>query len=121
MNSVNLQMWITHLYSLHTKSKNLVNGKKLWSHLHRLFYFSRLDFGQFLNSPAMKVFKDVFTDDELCSDSFPMKIVDDLIYEFKGKHVVRKEGEITLSGSNPSAEEGEIVLERIPWSKVYFP
>ena len=34
-----------------------------------------------------------------------MKLVDDLIYEFKGKHVVRKDGEITLCGSNPSAEE----------------
>lgn len=33
-----------------------------------------------------------------------MKLVDDLIYEFKGKHVVRKEGEIVLAGSNPSAE-----------------
>uniref|UniRef100_A0A1I7XVQ7 Translationally-controlled tumor protein homolog n=1 Tax=Heterorhabditis bacteriophora TaxID=37862 RepID=A0A1I7XVQ7_HETBA len=36
-----------------------------------------------------------------------MKLVDDLIYEFKGKHVIRKEGEIVLAGSNPSAEEGE--------------
>jgi hypothetical protein len=33
-----------------------------------------------------------------------MKLVDDLVYEFKGKHVVRKEGEIMLAGSNPSAE-----------------
>ncbi|PAV70225.1 hypothetical protein WR25_18567 [Diploscapter pachys] len=52
----------------------------------------------------MLIFKDVFTDDELSSDSFPMKLVDDLVYEFKGKHVVRKEGEIMLAGSNPSAE-----------------
>lgn len=33
-----------------------------------------------------------------------MKLVDDLVYEFKGKHVVRKEGEVILAGSNPSAE-----------------
>lgn len=46
------------------------------------------------------------SDDELSSDSFPMKLVDDLVYEFQGKHVVRKEGEIVLAGSNPSAEEG---------------
>lgn len=44
-------------------------------------------------------------EDELASDSFPMQLVDDLIYEFKGRHVVRKEGEVTLSGANPSAEE----------------
>ncbi|KAL3071895.1 hypothetical protein niasHS_008229 [Heterodera schachtii] len=53
----------------------------------------------------MIIYKDAFTDDELASDSFPMKLVDDLIYEFKGRHVVRKEGEITMSGANPSAEE----------------
>ncbi|CAJ0962455.1 unnamed protein product, partial [Mesorhabditis belari] len=55
----------------------------------------------------MLIFKDVFTGDELASDSFPMKLVDDLIYEFKGKHVVRKEGEITLAGSNPSENPEE--------------
>uniref|UniRef100_A0A2Q4QPW1 Translationally-controlled tumor protein homolog n=1 Tax=Caenorhabditis japonica TaxID=281687 RepID=A0A2Q4QPW1_CAEJA len=54
----------------------------------------------------MLIYKDIFTDDEIASDSFPMKLVDDLIYEFKGRHVVRKEGEIVLAGSNPSAEEG---------------
>ncbi|MFH4980354.1 hypothetical protein AB6A40_007063 [Gnathostoma spinigerum] len=53
----------------------------------------------------MLIFKDAFTDDELASDSFPMKLVDDLIWEFKGKQVVRKEGEIVLPGANPSAEE----------------
>ncbi|CAJ0563982.1 unnamed protein product, partial [Mesorhabditis spiculigera] len=52
----------------------------------------------------MLIYKDVFTGDELASDSFPMKLVDDLIFEFKGRHVVRKEGEIILAGSNPSAE-----------------
>jgi len=54
----------------------------------------------------MIIYKDVFTDDELCSDSFPMKLVDGLVYEFKGKHVVRKEGEIVLAGANAS-QEGE--------------
>ncbi|RCN32707.1 ribosomal protein L10 [Ancylostoma caninum] len=65
-------------------------------------------------TPAvMLIFKDVFTgetmclDDELSSDSFPMKLVDDLIYEFKGRHVIRKEGEIMLPGANPSAEGEE--------------
>ncbi|NXX24004.1 TCTP protein, partial [Podargus strigoides] len=40
----------------------------------------------------------------LASDSFPMKLVDGLIWEFKGRQVVRKEGEILLPGANPSAE-----------------
>uniref|UniRef100_A0A915M1J5 Large ribosomal subunit protein uL10 n=1 Tax=Meloidogyne javanica TaxID=6303 RepID=A0A915M1J5_MELJA len=43
--------------------------------------------------------------DELSSDSYPMKLVDDLIFEFKGRQVVRKEGDIALAGANPSAEE----------------
>jgi hypothetical protein len=34
-----------------------------------------------------------------------MQLVDDLIFEFKGRHVVRKEGDIALDGANPSAEE----------------
>ena len=33
-----------------------------------------------------------------------MKLVDDIVFEFKGRHCVRKEGEIVLAGSNPSAE-----------------
>lgn len=53
---------------------------------------------------------DECSDDELCSDSFPMKLVDGLIWEFKGKQVVRKEGDIVLAGANPSAE-GEDVDE----------
>lgn len=52
----------------------------------------------------MLIFKDAFTDDELASDSFPRKLVDGLIWEFKGQQVVRKEGEIMLPGANPSAE-----------------
>ncbi|CAI2301294.1 unnamed protein product [Caenorhabditis sp. 36 PRJEB53466] len=53
----------------------------------------------------MLIYKDIFTDDELSSDSFPMKLVDGLIYEFQGKQVIRKEGEIVLAGANASAEE----------------
>ena len=56
----------------------------------------------------MIIYKDVFTEDELCSDSFPMKLVDSLVYEFKGKYVVRKEGDIVLDGANPSAEGDEV-------------
>jgi len=51
------------------------------------------------------IYQDIFTGDELCSDSFPVKVVDDVIYEFKGKHCVRKEGELRLEGANASAEE----------------
>lgn len=33
-----------------------------------------------------------------------MKLVDGLVWEFKGRYVVRKEGDVILDGANPSAE-----------------
>jgi len=36
----------------------------------------------------MIIYMDVFTGDELCSDSYPMKDINDLYYEVEGK--VRK-------------------------------
>lgn len=41
------------------------------------------------------------------TDATKVKVVEDSVYEVYCKHVVRKEGEIVLSGSNPSAEEAE--------------
>ncbi|CAF1097911.1 unnamed protein product [Adineta steineri] len=35
----------------------------------------------------MKLFLDIFTGDELCSDSYPMKLVDDVYYEVEGKNI----------------------------------
>jgi len=53
----------------------------------------------------MIIYKDIFSNDELSSDTYPMQLIDDLIYEFKGKYEIRKEGEIVLPGANPSQEE----------------
>jgi len=53
----------------------------------------------------MIIYKDIFSGDELASDAVPVQLVDDLIFEFKGKYVVRKEGDVVLAGSNPSAED----------------
>lgn len=55
----------------------------------------------------MKIYKDLLTGDEMFTDSYPIKLVDDCIYEVTGKHVSRKVGDIVLSGSNPSAEEAD--------------
>jgi len=52
----------------------------------------------------MKIYKDVFTGDELFSDTYPMKLVGECVYEIYGKHETRKEGEVVLAGSNASAE-----------------
>merc|ERR1712114_20414 len=53
------------------------------------------------------IYKDVFSGDELFSDTYPMKLVDDCIYEVYGKHETRTEGEVKLEGSNASAEEAD--------------
>merc|ERR1719516_773348 len=50
------------------------------------------------------VFKDIFSGDELFTDSYEIKLVDDVLYEVIGKHVSRTEGEVVLEGSNASAE-----------------
>ncbi|GAU90077.1 hypothetical protein RvY_02549 [Ramazzottius varieornatus] len=55
----------------------------------------------------MKIYKDLLTGDEMFTDSYPMKLVDDCIYEVTGKHVTRKVGDIVLAGANPSAEEAD--------------
>merc|ERR1712105_452802 len=61
-----------------------------------------------LAESIMKIYKDVFSGDELFSDTYPMKLVDDCIYEVYGKHITRKLGEdIQLEGANASAEEND--------------
>lgn len=45
--------------------------------------------------------------DEMFSDSFKMKLVDDVVYEVYGKLVQRKQGDIAIEGFNPSAEDAD--------------
>jgi len=54
----------------------------------------------------MKIYKDVFSGDELFSDTYPIKLVEDCLYEVTGKHVTRKVGDDFDIGANASAEEG---------------
>eukprot|EP01110_Echinostelium_bisporum_P013437 TRINITY_DN9129_c0_g1_i1.p1 TRINITY_DN9129_c0_g1~~TRINITY_DN9129_c0_g1_i1.p1 ORF type:complete len:172 (+),score=84.91 TRINITY_DN9129_c0_g1_i1:50-565(+) len=54
----------------------------------------------------MKVYKDLFTEDEMSSDTFPVKEVLGVAYEFETKQITRSlVGEINI-GANASAEEG---------------
>merc|ERR1712191_2592 len=53
----------------------------------------------------MIIYKDIFTGDEMFSDSYPMKVVDEVMYEVTGKYISVKHGDIQLAGSNPSAED----------------
>ncbi|KAM0731197.1 Translationally-controlled tumor protein-like protein [Formica fusca] len=55
----------------------------------------------------MRIYKDLFTGDEMFSDTYKMKLVDDVLYEVYGKLISRKSGEVNIAGFNPSAEEAD--------------
>ena len=48
-----------------------------------------------------------FPGDEMFSDSFKIKLVDDVIYEVYGKQITRTQGDVQIEGFNPSAEEAD--------------
>jgi hypothetical protein len=55
----------------------------------------------------MKIYKDIFTGDEMFADTYKMKLIDDVIYEVYGNIVTRSDGNIQIEGFNPSAEEAD--------------
>jgi len=59
----------------------------------------------------MLLYSDVLTDDEMFSDAFPMKLIDDIVYEVDCQMITVKAGADVDIGGNPSAEEAEEALE----------
>ncbi|XP_012275313.1 translationally-controlled tumor protein homolog [Orussus abietinus] len=55
----------------------------------------------------MRIYKDIFTGDEMFSDTYKVKLVDNVLYEVYGRLVTRRAGEIEIAGFNPSAEEAD--------------
>jgi hypothetical protein len=55
----------------------------------------------------MKIYKDIFTGDEMFSDTYKIKLIDDVLYEVYGKLITRKSGDVAIAGFNPSAEEAD--------------
>eukprot|EP01111_Echinosteliopsis_oligospora_P011383 TRINITY_DN374_c0_g1_i1.p1 TRINITY_DN374_c0_g1~~TRINITY_DN374_c0_g1_i1.p1 ORF type:complete len:170 (+),score=45.04 TRINITY_DN374_c0_g1_i1:391-900(+) len=53
----------------------------------------------------MRIYKDIFNGDELGSDSFPTKDVDDIAFEFETKQITKSIGNIDI-GANASADGG---------------
>jgi hypothetical protein len=53
----------------------------------------------------MRIYKDIFTGDEMFSDTYKIKLVDEVLYEVYGKLIIRKQGDVQIDGFNPSAEE----------------
>lgn len=56
----------------------------------------------------MLIFKDIITGDEMFTDSNPVNLVDDCLYEVTCTHISRKQGDVVLDGANPSAEEEDV-------------
>ncbi|KAF4619231.1 hypothetical protein D9613_005046 [Agrocybe pediades] len=59
----------------------------------------------------MLLYSDILVGDELFSDAFPMKTVDDIVYEVDCSMITVKPGADIDIGANPSAEEQEEALE----------
>ncbi|KAI6151884.1 translationally controlled tumor-associated [Pisolithus tinctorius] len=59
----------------------------------------------------MLLYKDILTGDEMFSDAFPVKTVDDIVYEVDCQLITVKPGADVDIGANPSAEEQAEALE----------
>jgi len=59
----------------------------------------------------MLLYQDLLVNDEMFSDAFPVKIIDDIVYEVDCSLIVVKAGADVDIGANPSKEEGEEALE----------
>ncbi|WOO85239.1 Translationally-controlled tumor [Vanrija pseudolonga] len=58
----------------------------------------------------MIIYQDIITGDELVSDAYDPKEIDDVAYEVDCELIIVKEGDVDIGG-NPSAEEAEEALE----------
>ncbi|TFK75863.1 translationally controlled tumor-associated [Pluteus cervinus] len=59
----------------------------------------------------MLLYSDIISDDEMFSDAFPMKTIDDIVFEVDCQLITIKAGANVDIGANPSAEEQEEALE----------
>jgi len=58
----------------------------------------------------MLLYQDILTGDEMFSDAFPLKLVDNIVYEVDCSMVTISEGNVDI-GANPSAEEQDEGVE----------
>ncbi|KZT19259.1 translationally controlled tumor-associated [Neolentinus lepideus HHB14362 ss-1] len=59
----------------------------------------------------MLLYTDLLTDDEMFSDAFPIKLVDDIVFEVDCQTITIKKGADVDIGANPSTEEADEGLE----------
>ncbi|PWN37225.1 putative translationally-controlled tumor protein [Meira miltonrushii] len=58
----------------------------------------------------MKLYTDKISGDEMFSDGYDFKEIDDVVYEVDAANIVVQEGDVDI-GANPSAEEQQEALE----------
>ncbi|KAJ7095433.1 Mss4-like protein [Mycena belliarum] len=58
----------------------------------------------------MLLYEDTVSGDEMFSDAFPVKVVDDIVYEVECAMMTIKEGDVDI-GANPSDESPDEALE----------
>eukprot|EP01116_Phalansterium_solitarium_P006547 TRINITY_DN18883_c0_g1_i1.p1 TRINITY_DN18883_c0_g1~~TRINITY_DN18883_c0_g1_i1.p1 ORF type:complete len:171 (-),score=79.82 TRINITY_DN18883_c0_g1_i1:253-765(-) len=51
----------------------------------------------------MKIYKDIISGDELFADAYPMKLIDDVVYEVESKNITKSEGNYDI-GANASED-----------------
>ncbi|KAF7355351.1 Spindle pole body component [Mycena sanguinolenta] len=59
----------------------------------------------------MLLYEDILTGDEMFSDAFPVKVIEDIVYEVNCSMITVKAGADVDIGANPSAEEQEEALD----------
>jgi len=59
----------------------------------------------------MLLYSDILTEDEMFSDAFPVKLIDDIAYEVDCQLITIKAGADIDIGANPSSEEQDEALE----------
>jgi len=59
----------------------------------------------------MLLYTDIISGDEIFSDAFPMKLIDDIVYEVDCQLITVKAGADVDIGANPSAEEADEDVE----------
>merc|ERR1712008_197613 len=64
--------------------------------------------GEFFSKFNMKIYKDVFSGDELFSDTYPMSLKNNVMYEIIGKYETRKEGEEVMGYLEENDRAAEI-------------
>ncbi|KIJ20060.1 hypothetical protein PAXINDRAFT_67382 [Paxillus involutus ATCC 200175] len=58
----------------------------------------------------MLLYEDILSGDEMFSDAFPVKLIDNIVYEVDCQLTTVKEGEVDI-GANPSSEEQDEGLD----------